>query len=95
LRQALDTAREGSVNKLLKEFNRCVTSLPGNIPRVYIRIYIKVLTEYVMFLERKENKAKNKPKKKFRPTADVLSRIRHDAAYSPEEFLIGYEDRYV
>jgi hypothetical protein len=47
-----------------------------------------------MFLERKENKAKNKPKKKFRPTADVLSRIRHDAAYSPEEFLIGYEDRY-
>jgi uncharacterized protein (UPF0248 family) len=55
-----------------------------------------VLTSYSKSLtERKENKAKNKPKKKFRPTADVLSRIRHDAAYSPEEFLIGYEDRFV
>ncbi len=35
-----------------------------------------------------------KAKKKLRPAEDVMSRILHDGSLDPDEFIVGYEDRF-
>jgi len=62
------------------------TKIPGSNPRQIREQFLKHVSN--------SGREYPKPSTKLRPTKDVLNRLRYDAAYNLDDYVIGYIDRH-